>query len=98
MKITIPHSLGAAEARRRIESRMSMLKTQYGRYIDDVVQLWQDDTLFVDVRSRGLKGTGKVEVGESEVTVEGELPLMARMFEGKIKSAVEREAEEILKA
>jgi hypothetical protein len=98
MKITIPHSLGAAEARRRVETHLQAYRAQFARHIDDVVERWENNTLYLDVKARGYRGNGSIEVGDSEVTLEGGLPLFAKAFESRIRAAVVREAERIFRA
>jgi len=43
--------------------------------------------------AKGFKANGTVEITDSEVIIDGKLPLMAKPFEPRIKSTIEREAE-----
>ena len=51
------------------------------------------DTLRFKGKARGLSVEGTVEVTDAAVIVDGKLPMMAKMFEGRIRQAVEREAD-----
>ena len=42
--------------------------------------------------AKGFKGSGTVEVTDSEIIIDGKLPLIARPFEPRVKSTIEREA------
>jgi putative polyhydroxyalkanoic acid system protein len=92
MKITIPHHSDRETARRKIEAKLHELKGQYGHYLNDVEQRWEGDRLVLEGSARGFKANGSVEVTDSEVIVDGKLPLMARVFEPRIKSTIEKEA------
>lgn len=93
MKVTVPHHTTREEAKRKIEERLGNLETQYGHYATDIDKSWDGDRLNFSVKARGMSGSGTLEITDTEVIVEGKLPLMARPFESRIKSAVEREAE-----
>jgi len=92
MHITVPHHTTREEARRKIEERMTNLERQYGHYATDIDKSWDGDRLTFSVKARGMSGSGSLEITDSEVIVDGKLPLMARPFESRIKSTIEREA------
>ena len=93
MHITVPHHTTREEARRKIEERMANLERQYGHYATDIDKSWDGDRLTFSVKARGMSGSGSLEITDSEVIVDGKLPLMARPFESRIKSTIEKEAE-----
>lgn len=93
MHITVPHHTTREDARRKIEERMTNLERQYGHYATDIDKSWDGDRLTFSVKARGMSGSGSLEITDSEVIVDGKLPLMARPFESRIKSTIEREAE-----
>jgi len=72
---------------------MTNLERQYGHYATDIDKSWDGDRLTFSVKARGMSGSGSLEITDSEVIVDGKLPLMARPFESRIKSTIEREAE-----
>lgn len=92
MKVIVPHHTTRAEAKRKIEERLGNLETQYGHYATDIDKQWDGDRLTFSVKARGMSGSGSLEITDSEVIVDGKLPLMARPFESRIKSTIEREA------
>lgn len=71
---------------------MTNLEQQYGHYATDIDKSWDGDRLTFSVKARGMSGSGSLEITDSEVIVDGKLPLMARPFESRIKSTIEREA------
>ena len=92
MHISVPHHTTREEARRRIEEKMANLERQYGHYATDIDKSWDGDRLSFSVKARGMSGSGSLEITDTEVIVDGKLPLMARPFESRIKSTIEREA------
>jgi hypothetical protein len=48
-------------------------------------------------KAKGLAVSGSAEVTDAEIILEAKLPLMAKMFEGKIRQAVQREAESMFR-
>ena len=93
MRIAVPHHTSKENARRRVEGRLDQLLAQFGGRADEIEHDWLGDTLRFKGKARGLSVEGTVEVTDAEVIVDGKLPLMARMFEGRIRQAVEREAD-----
>ena len=92
MKMSVPHHTTREEARRKIEERLSTMERQYGHYATDIDKSWDGDRLTFSVKAKGMSGSGSLEITDSEVIVDGKLPLMARPFESRIKSTIEREA------
>lgn len=97
MRIALPHNTTKDNARRIVEQRLAELEAQYGHYASDVQKNWNGDTLDFNVKARGFAGAGKVEVTDDEVIIDGKLPLIAKPFEPRIKSAIEREAGEMFR-
>jgi hypothetical protein len=92
MRVTVPHNTDKATARRKVDARLQQLLGQYGNYLSDVDQRWDGDTLLFSGSARGFKANGTVEVTDSDVIIDGKLPLIAKPFESRIRSTIEREA------
>ncbi len=58
---------------------------------------WQNDTLHFGITVQGQSITGTFEVRENDFGLDAKLPLMLRMFEGRIKKAIEEQAAGMLK-
>jgi putative polyhydroxyalkanoate system protein len=93
MHIALPHHTTREEARRKVEERLTNLERQYGHYATDIDKSWNGDRLDFSVKARGMSGSGTLEITDSEVIIDGKLPLMARPFESRIKSTIEREGQ-----
>ena len=92
MRVSVPHNTNRDTARRKVEARLQQLLAQYSRYLNGVDQRWEGDRLVFSGSARGFKANGTVEITDSEVIVDGKLPLIARPFEPRIKNTIEREA------
>lgn len=93
MRITVPHKTDKQTARQKVDARLQQLLGTYGHYLQDVEQRWEGDRLVFSGKAKGFKANGTVEITDSEVIIDGKLPLIARPFEPRIKSTIEREAE-----
>ena len=92
MRIEVPHHTSREVARRKIEDRLTQLLSQFGGQAEDMWHEWMGDTLQFKGKAKGMAVEGSVEVTDQDVVIHGKLPLLARMFEGKIRHAVEKEA------
>ena len=92
MRITVPHHTDKETARRKINERLGQIFAQYGHYLSESNHKWDGDRLEFSGVAKGFKANGTVEVTDSEVIIDGKLPLIAKPFEPRIKSTIEREA------
>ena len=97
MRIAVPHHTTRANARTTIEQKVAALLSQFGGRVDDLQQQWTGDTREFKGKARGFKVEGTVEVTDEEIILEGKLPLMALPFEPRIREAVKREAENLVR-
>jgi hypothetical protein len=92
MRIIVPHRTDKDTARRKVNERIAQLVAQYGHYLSESEQRWDGDRLLFSASARGFKTNGIVEITDSEVIIDGKLPLLAKPFESRVKSTIEREA------
>ena len=92
MKIIVPHHTSREEARKIVDRRVGELLAQYGHYASDSQTTWSGDRLDFSGKARGFSANGSVEITDTEVIVDGKLPLIAKPFESRIKHTIEQEA------
>lgn len=89
VSITIPHEVGAQEARRRIDEGVERLVAQAGGGMAKIQKTWDGDRLDFIAEAIGQRITGRLDVGEKEVKMEIDLPnilaLVADKFKGKLR-------------
>lgn len=95
--IEIPHLLSAADAKERLQRFVEALQSKFQDNVSDLDQSWNGDTLDFGFKTFGIKVTGKIDVEENRIAVEGDLPLTAMMFKGKIESEIRKQLERLLK-
>lgn len=97
MRIELPHNTTREAARKTVESRLGQLLAQFGGMANEVEHEWKGDVLSFSAKARGLSVKGTIEVTDSDVVIDGKLPLMAMPFEPKIRALVAKEAESIFR-
>jgi Putative polyhydroxyalkanoic acid system protein (PHA_gran_rgn) len=97
MRIAVTHNTTHENARKIVEKRLEDLQRQYAHYATDIDKSWQGDRLEFSVKAKGFTGSGTLEITDTEVIVDGKLPLIAKPFEPRIRSTVEREAEQMFR-
>lgn len=98
MRITVPHRIDKATVRKKIEERLHQMLATYGHYLSEVEHRWEGDRLVFSGKAKGMKANGTVDITDNEVIIDGKLPLLAKPFEPRIKSTIEKEAETIFRA
>ena len=97
VKISIEHNTTKEKAKKILEARLKSAERQYGHMATDFDYEWHGYTLHLAAKAKGFHLKGTVEVTETDVIVDGKLPLLAKPFESRIRHTVEREAESIFR-
>jgi hypothetical protein len=95
MRIEVPHHTDKAAARRKIDETIESMQQQHGHMASDIEKSWNGDTLTFSLRARGLAVKGTLEVTDTELILDGKLPLMAKPFEPRIRASVEQAAKDM---
>ncbi|HEY0157572.1 MAG TPA: polyhydroxyalkanoic acid system family protein [Thermoanaerobaculia bacterium] len=98
MRIAVPHNLTREQARKRVDQRLTSLLGQFGHQAEEMEHDWTGDTLRFKGKAKGLKVEGTVEITDAAMIVDAKLPLIASMFEGRIREAVQKEADQMFRA
>jgi putative polyhydroxyalkanoate system protein len=103
VSVTIPHSLGKAEARKRIETgfgqmRQNMLGGAAGMLAKMITiqDRWEGDQLHFEGSGMGQKLTGRLDVRDDAVQIEIDLPEMLAAIADKIKGTLKTEGQKLL--
>ncbi len=89
--ITLPHQLGAAEARRRIDEGFGQLIGQTGGMLKDVQKAWAGDALTFAAQAMGQPISGVLTVFDDSVRMDIVLPGLLGMIAGKITGQVKKQ-------
>jgi putative polyhydroxyalkanoate system protein len=88
MNLTVPHTLGKDEATARLNHFLERIQEKYESEVSELHQQWDGDALDFRFRTYGINIKGRIAVGEDKLDFNGELPIAAMMFKGKIESGI----------
>ncbi|HYE45890.1 MAG TPA: polyhydroxyalkanoic acid system family protein [Caulobacter sp.] len=95
LTINIPHQLGKAEARRRLETGFVRIEQQFAKQAT-VDKSWDGDRMTFSAVAMGQTITGAMDVLEESIRLEIVLPGFLGMLAGKIRGKVEKEGQLLL--
>lgn len=94
--INLPHTLGAEEAKRRMQGGIGQLKDHIPGGAAEVQSRWEGDRMFLDIRAMGQAVRGQLDVEERRVRLEVMLPAMLAMFGPIIERALAKRGGDLL--
>jgi hypothetical protein len=94
--ISIPHRLGRAEAKRRLDRGIDRLRPELARYVSALDLDWEGDRL--NFRARALAQTiaGRLDVLDDSVRLEIDLPWLLRLLAHTITPQIRGRGRELL--
>ena len=96
LTISLPHQLGRAEARRRIESGFARMVDQLPGFGHAYSERWEGDRLSFSVGALGQKVTGVIEVQDASVLMEIELPGILGVVASSLKDRLRKAGQLLL--
>lgn len=91
--VSIPHDLGAAEARRRLDKGLEQAKTAYAGKFAVLEDRWTDNRLDFRVSVLGQGVTGRIDVFDDHVMLAVQLPWFLAALAEKAKSLIQRQGQ-----
>lgn len=95
MIVDLPHKLGAAEAKRRIGGGIGQLRDHIPGGAE-VRSAWEGDRMNLSVQAMGQEVAAKIDVGETIVRLEVQLPAFLSFFGSKVEGLIRRHGTELL--
>ena len=89
--VNVPHDLGRAEARRRLEGGFGRIREQIGGKAFAFEERLEGDRLHFDAGAFGQKVTGRVDVMEASVRIEVDLPWILASIAQKLQGRLQKE-------
>ncbi|MDQ6633032.1 MAG: polyhydroxyalkanoic acid system family protein [Verrucomicrobiota bacterium] len=96
VKLSLPHKLGADEAKKRIAHLISESKGQFGHLASDVQESWTDNKGTFSFKAMGFAVSGNLLVEPALVHVEINLPFAALPFKRKVENEISNRAKALL--
>ncbi|MGE5271085.1 MAG: polyhydroxyalkanoic acid system family protein [Thiohalocapsa sp.] len=96
LTVTVSHSLGRDEAKRRIENGLAAIRGEVAQYVKTLDTQWQDYRL--DFRASLLLQTitGRIEVYEEFIRIEIALPRLLHLVGKTIAGRIEQRGNALL--
>jgi hypothetical protein len=88
MHIQIPHKSSKITALTRIKQALNEARPKAGDQVEITEERWEGETLHFAVVLQGKNISGTVQVNETHIVVDAKLPLLWRIFEGKIEKMI----------
>lgn len=93
--VDIPHQLGTAGARARIDGGMDKIASMIpGGSVSD--NRWEGDTMIFTISAMGQKVAARFEVADDKVHAILDLPMMLAMFAEQAKTMIQQGGQKLL--
>lgn len=89
--VSIPHTLGQAEATSRLKRGLGRVRTDYSRLMSIDEEVWSDNRLNFRIRALGQACSGVIDVMEDHVRVEVTLPWLLAKFAERLVPTIRNE-------
>ncbi len=81
---------------RRLDGLIERIRAEHGQNLAEMQGGWAAHVLSFSFRAMGMAVSGAMEVNEDQVHVQGQLPLAAAFFRGKIEQTIRSELRSVL--
>jgi len=88
--VNVPHKLGRADARTRIDQGFGKVQEQIAGKSVDVEQSWTGDVMNFKAGAMGQNITGNLEVFDDKVTIEIDLPWLLAKISGVVQDKLKK--------
>jgi hypothetical protein len=91
MHFKVPHKTTKTEAKQRVKDALEQARPHMQGQVEVNKEEWEGDIFRFDVNLQGKNVTGTLEVTEMELVFNAKLPLMWRLFEGRIEKEIAKQ-------
>ena len=96
IKIAIPHRLSRQEATQRLQSGFADFRKQYASNLAQMEDRWTGDHMDFNATVFGQSITGRIDVRDSSVDLEVDLPWVFAVLAGKVKGQLQQAGQKLL--
>lgn len=93
---SIPHQLTRAEAKRRIQDQIGVLRRQQGALLANIQETWKGDAMDFSLHAMGQSISGHLAVDDQMVHLDVALPWLLAMLAGAVKQRIEQQGRLLL--
>ena len=94
--ITITHSLGRAEAKRRIAAGLDQIRAAVRPYVSTLDLGWKGDQLVFRVSALRQQIEGVMDIEDEVVRIEVTAPLLLRLLAGRVAKRIRQQGARLL--
>ncbi|MEP3422957.1 MAG: polyhydroxyalkanoic acid system family protein [Erythrobacter sp.] len=97
MRVSLPHTLGAEEVRRRMHAHAHEIADYFPAGMAEIESSWpNEDRMDLFITAAGQKIEGGIDVTDDTVVIELDLPRMLGFLRGTLENAVRKNASKML--
>lgn len=96
MQVQIPHTFTKEQAIAQVKHALDDARPKMAGQAAINEERWDGNVLTFDVTAQGQRISGTLTVNDNNFDLYAKLPLMMRMFEGRIKKAIEEQTQAAL--
>jgi len=97
MRVRLPHDLPKEEVRRRMRAHSDEIAGFFPPGLARVTTGWpNEDRMDITAEVMGMSIPGRVDVGDGEVVISMDLPLLLGVMRGPLEAAVRKEGGRLL--
>lgn len=95
MHFQIPHGTSQSDALNKVKHALSDAKPHLDGQATIDEERWEGNTLHFAATLQGKQITGTLSVSDTEFVIDAKLPLMWRLFEGRIEKMIAEQVKEM---
>ncbi len=95
MHFKFPHKTTKFKASQKVKQALQMARPQLKGKATIDEETWRGDILTFGVTVEGKKITGTLEINDRDFVIDAKLPLLWRLFEGKIEKMVAEQIKQL---
>lgn len=95
MHFKVPHKTNRIAAITKLKQALNQIRPTAKDQATIDEERWDGSTLHFKVTVQGKQITGQVEVTEQDFVIDAKLPLLWRMFEGRIEKTINEQVQQL---
>jgi len=95
MHLQIPHKTNKIAALTKIKKALQEGRSQLGDMASIDEERWEGDTLHFTATLQGKQITGTLAVTDKDFVIDAKLPLLWRVFEGRIQKMIDEQVKSL---
>lgn len=95
-RVSIPHRLGQAEATRRLQSGLTLVRGHFAGKVNVIEEVWTDSHLAFHIGVLGQQAKGQIEVLDDAAHLTVDLPWVLQLMAEKVKGMIEKQGQILL--